>query len=116
MKTRISLIALSMFIMLAGCGSETPVQLALDAHAAYDVTVSGLTAARQAGKISDAQKASIEKVRAPVYDSILAMDAAAIADNSVGFKAALNEFNAQIVVLKKWLLVAKAQTGTTTLK
>jgi hypothetical protein len=116
MKNRLIPAPLLLLVLLAGCGNETPVQVALDSHAAYDVTLSGLTAARQAGRISDEQKASIEKVRVPLYDSILAMDEAAIADNSTGFKSALKIFDAQIIVLKKWLLTAKAQTPTTPLK
>lgn len=114
MKTKLPL---AFFILcLAGCANETPVQLALDLHNGYDLTVSGLTEARHAGLISDAQKAQIEKVRAPLYASIVALDKAAIADNNTDFKSMLNIAKDQLDALQKWLLAAKAQKANTALK
>ena len=104
MKLTRQLSPLLALLLIVGCASQTPVQTALDLHDTYNVTVSGLTAARKAGLISDSQKAQIEAVRAPVYDAILAVDRAAIADNSTGFASALKQVRALLPSLQKLLL------------
>ncbi len=92
-------------LLLVGCANQTPVQTALDCHATYNITLSGLIDARKAGLISDAQKAQIEAVRAPVYDAILQLDAAAIADNSTGYASALKQVRALLPSFQKFLLM-----------
>ncbi len=102
--------------VLAGCANQTPVKMALEAHAGYDLTMSGLIEARRAGLISDSEKAQIEKVRAPVYDAMVALDKAAIEDNSTGAASALKLFQAELDSLNKYLLTYRAKTAATALK
>lgn len=104
MKIAVMLIAVAHALASGGCANQSPTQTALDAHAAYNVTMSGLIEARRAGLISDAAKVQIEKVRVPVYDAVLAIDAAAIADNSAGTLTALRQFRAVLPALQRVLL------------
>jgi hypothetical protein len=66
--------------------------------------MSGLTQARHAGLINDATKAQIEKVRAPAYDAILALDAAALADDPNATKSAYQQFLTFLPALQKYLI------------
>jgi len=113
MKIAARLIPLVMLVAFAqGCANQTPAQTALDAHGTYNIVLSGLIDARHAGIITDAQKAQIEAVRAPVYQAIVAMDAAAMADNSAGFEAALKQYRAALPALRDWLLRVKPPAKT----
>jgi hypothetical protein len=91
-------------LVLGGCGSQSLPQSALDAHASYNVVMSGLTQARHAGLISDNTKAQIEKVRSPAYDAILALDAAALNDDQSGGSSALAQFRQFLPALQKFLI------------
>jgi uncharacterized protein (DUF849 family) len=120
----ILLISVWACFLSVGCASgnkqqvlpETPAQMALDAHNAYDLIMSGLTEARQLHLIPDDQKAQIENVRSKVYEQIKALDDAAITNNTTTAVSAMNEFRMQIDGLRKWLVVVKGQTPPKTLK
>jgi hypothetical protein len=98
------LVAVLLMVYAGGCASQTPTQTALDAHTAYNVVLSGLTEARHAGLISETVKVQIEKVRAPSYDAILALDAAALADDPTASKSAYQRFMQFLPALQKYLI------------
>jgi hypothetical protein len=95
---------LVLLFAVAGCQSQTPAQVALDAHDSYNVALSGLIQARHAGLINDSTKAQIEKVRVPAYDAILALDAAALNDDPAASKSALVRYRTWLTALQKYLI------------
>jgi hypothetical protein len=102
MKTVLPLIVLA--FALAGCANQTPTQTALDAHTSYNVVMSGLTQARNAGLISDGAKVQIEKVRVVAFDAVKALDDAALNDDPAASKSAYDRYMQVLKVLQKYLI------------